>query len=958
MKTHLVIPKHTTKPTASKPRFGQKPRWVQEEIVKARAIAHNVLCLASETPGGFDYVTVLQVEGICYDLKGEEEQQLINELYQAFLASLPYDIQILWRVLPLDIQQYGAQFTLKESIVSHPGAPEPVIDADELQEPWEPVAADHATLLSHLGAQRTLLERSLYLLLRVEGTPRSQESVLQRWTQTSRSKRISQAEAFEQARMELNVRVREVSRLLSNMGLTVKQVEGMRALTRFYSSCLLLTRHQQAPLPDEVIESLGRPLDVTGWLARQKRSTTAAAYFFEQNPAEAQNTLLLSQAPGPAPRRKGRHSTQEPRIVGRDFTQLADLVSPAGISIERDCVRIEEEYARVVVVHHLPRRVHAGWLKPLADLDEPMEISFHIHPYQSAQMITQFRRRQMEFESSMLASRKGNTPDPHTQVAAADVASLITKLASGEERMLDVSMHILLRGTSRRELNERTRRLLSILQNMLLVARPALFEQEQAFCSCLPHVRNHLKSAGMLLNSRSASAMFPFLSNALYHSSGILEGVTPARDLVTFDAWSRDVPNANRIVLGPPGWGKSHAVKNGVLRLALKYAVAQKKARREREETPGTNFQAIIVDPEGEYGYLSRLFGGSVIRLAPGSAQHLNPFDLPTSQNSEHQQVEHGDRLADHVQKLHSLLDIMLADRTPDGAGRLSAEEKGLLDRALFETYRRVGITSDVRTHDRQVPLMRDLYQVLESGICGPDTSGLLQRLHRFVFGSLSGLFANQTNVNLDGRVLVFDIHDLETELRPVGLFLVSNFIWTQSFHSTIPRQVIIDEAATLMQYESGALFLEDFVRRARKHYIGVTVISQHPRIFEHSSIIANCAVHVLMRQDASTLDLMREMFKLSTHEVQILRRLGVGEALFLTNEKRLQLAFEASSLEHILASTNPRELAQWRDDPRYQHIDQLLEALHHPQGEPAILRAALCALAESGYPESEVRYA
>ncbi|GHO49188.1 VirB4 family type IV secretion system protein [Ktedonospora formicarum] len=949
---HSIHRTHSSKEASHRHPFRQKHRWVQEDIIKARAIHQQILCLASETPGCFDYATVLQVEGICYDLKGEDEQHLINELYQAFLASLPYDIQILWRVLPLDIQQYGSQFTLSERATHTQGAA-PI--AETAQEPWHPVADDHATLLSHLGARRTLLERSLYLLLKIEGAPHRQVPVWQRWMHASHTRHSSQAEAFEQAKMELDVRVREVSRLLSNMGLAVKRLEGTRMLTRFYASCVL---HARQSLPDEVIESVGRPIEASGWLAHHHGSSQTSAYFFEQDPTKAQRDASVSEQASPErhTQRTRKRPTPEPTVAGRDFTQLADLVAPAGIAIERDCLRLEDEYARVLVIHHLPRRVHAGWLKPLADLDEPLEVSFHIHPYPSAQMIAQFRRRQMEFESSLLASRKGTASDPHTQVAAADVASLLTKLASGEERMLDVSLHIVLRSASKRELNERTRRVLSILQNMQVVARPALFEQEQAFRSCLPHVRNHLKDAGMLLNSRSASAMFPFLSNALYHPTGILEGVTPARDLVTFDAWSHDIPNANRIVLGPPGWGKSHAVKNGVLRLALKYAVAQQQA-----EPEATNFQAIIIDPEGEYGYLSRLFGGSIIRLAPGSAQHLNPFDLPKptrTHDKESQQEDHGDRLADHVQKLHSLLDIMLADHTPDGAGKVGAEEKGLLDRALFETYRRVGITSDVRTHDRQVPLMRDLYQVLESGVCGPDTTGLLQRLHRFVWGSLSGLFADQTNVNLDGRVLTFDIHDLETELRPVGLFLVSNFIWTQSYQSTIPRQLIIDEAATLMQYESGALFLEDFVRRARKHYIGVTVISQHPRIFAQSSIIANCAVHVLMRQDVSTLDLMSELFKLSSHEVQLLRRLGVGEALFLTNEKRLQLAFEASPLEHILASTNPRELAHWRADSKFQHIEQVIHLLQNDRAEPAQLHEALRTLVQSGLLDGEVHHA
>jgi hypothetical protein len=293
-----------------------------------------------------------------------------------------------------------------------------------------------------------------------------------------------------------------------------------------------------------------------------------------------------------------------------------------------------------------------------------------------------------------------------------------------------------------------------------------------------------------------------------------------------------------------------------------------------------------------------------------------------------HAALEHGDRLADHVQKLHTLLEIMLADRMPDQAGKLTANEKGLLDRALYECYRKVGITSDVKTHDRPAPLMRDLYDVFESGICGPDPTGITQRLRRYVHGSLSGLFAGPSDIALDSAVIVFDIHDMETELRPIGLFLVSNFVWTQSFQSQIPRQLIVDEAATLYQYESGAHFLEDLVRRARKHYLGVTIISQHPVIFRESAIPANCATHVLMRQDATSLDVIGSMFKLSDRELQLLRRLGIGEALLTTSEKRLHVRFETSELEHILATTDPREISRWEHDPKFAHIQQIVQKL------------------------------
>jgi type IV secretory pathway VirB4 component len=453
----------------------------------------------------------------------------------------------------------------------------------------------------------------------------------------------------------------------------------------------------------------------------------------------------------------------------------------------------------------------------------------------------------------------------------------------------------------------------------------------------LPHGQCEL--AGILLDSRSASTLFPFLSNTLYHPHGVLEGVTPQGDPVLLDPWGEGMANANRLILGPPGWGKSHGIKTTLIRHLLKVACNHHLKR-----------QIIVIDPDSEYSHMCDLFGGQTIRLAPGSAQRINPFDLPKRREGD-VRAGHEDRLAEHVHKMHTLLEIMLADRTPSGAKELTAKEHSLLDQAILEIYRQMGITNDIVTHDRPAPLMRDLYHFLETKKEEQSTfdpTGLKERLRRYVNGSLKGLFDGPTNISLDRMMIDFDIQGLETELRPIGLFLITNFVWTESYHSKIPRILVVDEAATLMEYESGKKFLEDLVRRIRKQYGGVWVISQHPLIFLDTSIPANCATHVLMRQDATTLDLIERMFKLSSREIHLLRRLPIGEALLLTGEKRLHIRFEASEVEHLLATTKQEEIAAWREHyGNDEAFDQLLHrlGLDSPDPEEKQITAPLPAL-------------
>ena len=845
----------------SSPRRTLKVGSVQARFVDVRSVHDAVICLAAPTSGRQEYVTILQVEGISYDLKSEAEQQLINELYQAFLSALPYPIQILWRVLPLNLSEYVKQFPLVDA-----GGSEQQSEASWSAEEgiWQPLAASHRTFLERLAAQRTLLDRSIYLVVRVtHAVTEPQSAIRHRLFPQRKRQHVQQATTpLEKARQELDLRVNEITRLLTNMHVSVRRLSGERELVPLYYSCLTPQRAMQYPLAHEIIDGIQRPVQMKRrWshMHHQTRHTSLSRV----HGSESQDTMTTAGS--------------------SDFSQLADMIAPAAVVVSPDCLKVDGEYTRTIIVSHLPRIVAPGWLKPLAELDEPMEVSFHLSPLNSALMVHQFQRRQMEYQSShLIANRQGNEVDPHVKVAESDVDRLIDRLASGEERMLDLSILVVVRGSTRRALDERTERVQSVLHNMLLNVRTALFEQEPGFRSCLPYAQNQSRQA-ILLDSHSASTLFPFLSNSLFHPEGVLEGITSQGDPVVLDAWSAEMANANRIILGPPGWGKSHQVKASIVRMALKYAYVS--GRQDRAQH---TFQVIVIDPEREYGRMTAALGGQVIRLAPGAVNHINPFDLPTMvaehlSGAMHTPLEHGDRLADHVQKLHTLLEMMLADRLPDQAGTLTANEKGLLDRALYECYRKVGITADVKTHDRSAPLMRDLYDVFESGVCGPDPTGITQRLRRYVHGSLAGLFAGPSDIALDRAVIVFDIHDMETELRPIGLFLVSNFVWTQSFQSQIPRQLIVDEAATLYQYESGAHFLEDLVRRARKHYLGVTIISQHPVIFRESAIPANCATHVLMRQDATSLDVIGSMFKLSDRELQLLRRLGIGEALLTT---------------------------------------------------------------------------
>jgi type IV secretory pathway VirB4 component len=313
----------------------------------------------------------------------------------------------------------------------------------------------------------------------------------------------------------------------------------------------------------------------------------------------------------------------------------------------------------------------------------------------------------------------------------------------------------------------------------------------------------------------------------------------------------------------------------------------------------------LVVDPEDEYRAVCAAVGGQSVRLASTSSQRVNPFDLPPPGDAE----DGRDPLAEQVAALLGLLAVMLAE-----PGRpLGAEERAVLDRALYATYAAAGIAPDPASHDRPAPLMRDLHARLASAP-GEIAAGLALRLERYVTGSLAGLFAGPTNVRLDRRMVVFNLQGLEPELRPLGVHLIADFVWHQVRRHRKPRLLVVDEAWTLMQHPEGAAFLAAMARRARKYWLGLHTITQDVADFlgaEHGrTILANAAVKLLMKQDATTIDPVAAAFRLSEDERTFLLAAAKGEGLLFARGGRVALTVEASPREHELATTQPREVA------------------------------------------------
>ena len=385
------------------------------------------------------------------------------------------------------------------------------------------------------------------------------------------------------------------------------------------------------------------------------------------------------------------------------------------------------------------------------------------------------------------------------------------------------------------------------------------------------------------MNTGAISTSFPFTSADLTQEKGILYGINMHNNgLVIFDRFTLE--NANMVVFAKSGSGKSFTVKLEALRSMM----------------IGT--EILIIDPENEYQRLCDAVGGAYIHLSLNSDVRINPFDLPKVYDSE----DANDALRANLATLHGLFRLMLGG----AAGALSPIEEADLDQALIDTYARAGITSDPLTQNSTPPTIMNLFDtLLHMGGTGPS---LAQRLRKYTTGIFAGIFSQQSNIDINNQMVVFNIRDLEDELRPVAMYIVLSHIWNVVRAQQKRRLLLVDEAWQLMQYEDSAKFLFSLAKRARKYYLGLTTITQDVEDFMSSkmgrAIVANSSMQLLLKQSSSAVDVLSDVFKLTDEERKRLTNFPVGQGLFFAGPNHVHIQVVASDTEESLITTNPVE--------------------------------------------------
>ncbi|TSC68479.1 MAG: Type IV secretory pathway VirB4 components-like protein [Parcubacteria group bacterium Gr01-1014_56] len=570
-------------------------------------------------------------------------------------------------------------------------------------------------------------------------------------------------------------------------------------------------------------------------------------------------------------------------IYKEGVLELQDVIAPSALKITPREINLGDKIARTFFVMSYPRVLTDSWFSPIINLDRVLDISIFVHPIDSAEILKKFQKKVAEVQSQIMSrEEKGLVRDPILDTAYSDLEDLRDQLQQAQERIFDVGVYITIYGATVEELNKVESEIKSMLESRLIYVKPALFQQEQGFKSVLPLGHDEL-SVNSKLNSSPLSSIFPFVSFDLTSDRGILYGVNRHNaSLVLFDSFSLE--NYNSVIFAKSGSGKSYATKLEILRTLM------------------FDTEVIVIDPEREYEFLAQAVGGRYFNISLNSEHHINPFELAPPREDE----SPADILRSNIVALVGMFRIMM--------GGLSPEEDAIMDKAITETYALKDITVDSDFSQVEPPLLSDFELVL-AGMEGSES--LVQRLSKYTKGTWSGFINQPTNVDLNKKFVVFSVRDMEDDLKPVAMYLITHFIWNAVRKNLKKRLLVIDEAWWMMKTEDTASFLYGMAKRGRKYYLGLATITQDVDDFLKSPyglpMITNSSIQILLKQSPTTIDSLQKTFNLSDEEKYLLLESDVGEGIFFAGLKHVAIKIIASYTEDQIITSDPSQVLALR---------------------------------------------
>ena len=535
-------------------------------------------------------------------------------------------------------------------------------------------------------------------------------------------------------------------------------------------------------------------------------------------------------------------------------------------------------------------------LAEFLDMDKNLIVDLHIQSVDQLKAIKLVKSKvtdinRMKIEEQKKAVRSGYDMDiipSDLNTYGGEAKRLLEDLQSRNERMFLVTVLFLNTARTKQELDNAVLQTAGIAQKYNCMLRRLDYQQEEGLMSSVPLGVNHI-SIRRALTTTSTAIFVPFTTQELFmEGESLYYGLNAlSNNMIMVDR--KKLKNPNGLILGTPGSGKSFAAKREITNAFFV-----------------TQDDIIIGDPEGEYYPLVHALGGQVIHISPTSRDYINPMDI----NMDYS--EDDNPLGVKSDFVLSLCELIMGSR--DG---IEAEEKSVIDRCLPLVYQKY--FSDPRPEN--MPVLGDLYDCLRKQK-EPQAQRIATALEIYVNGSLK-VFNHQTNVELNNRIVCFDIKDLGKQLKKLGMLIVQDQVWnrvTVNRGSHKSTRYYIDEFHLLLKEEQTAAYSVEIWKRFRKWGGIPTGITQNIKDLlasrEIENIFENSDFILMLNQAAGDRQILAKQLNISPYQLSYVTNSGEGEGLLFYGSTIIPFKdkFDKSLKLYSLMTTKPEEIEKQKE--------------------------------------------
>ncbi|MBI4154897.1 ATP-binding protein [Candidatus Woesearchaeota archaeon] len=556
------------------------------------------------------------------------------------------------------------------------------------------------------------------------------------------------------------------------------------------------------------------------------------------------------------------------------------LVAPNYIKNNITNLEIDNKFYTIIAAYGYPRNVQIGFLDKIITSNANFDISMHIEPFSIENTIVSINKELQKQRADLYSLKKRKILNTSLEIKYNDTKKILEELQKGTQRLFNISLYILIKASSKEELELLTKKIESELNSLLIIPRIMVFNLHKALKSMLPYSSNEINYKRNITTD-ALSAFFPFTSKFLdIDNNGILLGLNKNNIPIIKDIYN--LGNSNGFILSSSGHGKSFYAKLFIMRqLMFKNKV-------------------IVIDPQNEYIKLAKKFNGQIINISNDSDTIINALDL----------MGH-----DYAEKRISLIDlfnVML--------GGISDIQKSVVDRALTNCYLKKGITINEKTWNNKPPKLEDLLKELlimekKSTINErPTYHSLINRLSMYVDGVYS--FLNRhTKIDFNNDFIIFNIGNMPRQVKPVIMFLILDYVYMKMKSSIEQKLLVIDEAWSLLNKVEEASYIFEIVKTSRKFNLSLLLITQDVVDLVDSkagtAILSNSSYTVLFSHKPSAIDSIAKILHLSSYEKELLITSKIGHGLIILGDEHSELKVVSSKQEYELITTNPKELIE-----------------------------------------------